>query len=351
MDRFVVIMAGGVGSRFWPSSTESKPKQFLDILGCGKSLLRMTYERCLPLISKENILIVTNTVYRPLVINQLTELPIENILCEPSRNNTAPCIAYAALHINARSINSSFAVLSSDHIILDEAKFLENLQKSFDFAENNDAIMTLSITPTRPDTGYGYIELTEAESEIRKATSFKEKPNLNTAVQYLSSGKYAWNSGMFIWKTSTILDAFKRYAADIYNILNAQPSKFNTVSEKEYIDEVYPSTANISIDYAIIEKAENVFTLPSEFGWSDLGTWFSLYDYLPKNEDQNVVVDVQSAFLKETSGCIIKANKNKRILIRGLENFIVVDEEDALLIYPIQKEQDIKGDQKELMKN
>lgn len=348
MDRYVVIMAGGVGSRFWPSSTETKPKQFLDITGTGKSLLRMTYERCLPFIKNENILIVTNKMYQPLVKNELTELPAENILCEPSRNNTAPCVAYAALHINARDKESSFAVLASDHIILDESRFAESLQKAFDFAEANNVLMTLSITPSRPDTGYGYIELSDDNSEIKKVKTFKEKPDLTTALQYLSTGKYAWNSGMFVWKTTNILEAFKNHAPEIFNILNQQPHKFNSNTEQDYIDEVYPSTQDISLDYAIIEKADNVYTLPAEFGWSDLGTWASLYDFSEKDENNNVQIASDKILLNDTHGCLIKSKGNKKILIRGLENFIIVDEEDALMIYPINKEQEIKGDQKKL---
>lgn len=348
MDRYVVIMAGGIGSRFWPSSTEEKPKQFLDITGTGKSLIRMTYERCLPFIKNENILVVTNKMYQPLVKNELTELPAENILCEPSRNNTAPCIAYAALHINARSKESSFAVLASDHIILNETAFLVSLQKVFDYAEANDALMTLSITPSRPDTGYGYIELSEDVSEIKKVKSFKEKPALEVAIQYLFSGRYAWNSGMFVWKTSSIIEAFKQHCPDIIDILNQQPHKYNSITEQDYIDEVYPGTQEISIDYAIIEKADNVYTLPSEFGWSDLGTWASLYDFSDKDENKNVQISGEKILLNETTGCLIKSKSNKKILIRGLENFIVVDEDDALLIYPVNKEQEIKADQKKL---
>jgi mannose-1-phosphate guanylyltransferase len=306
----------------------------------------MTYERILPFIKNENIIVVTNKLYQPLVKNELTELPEENILCEPSRNNTAPCVAYAALHIHARSKNSSFAVLASDHIILQEAKFLEALAKVFEYAETHDTIMTLSIPPSRPDTGYGYIEISDDVAEIKKVKSFKEKPDLSTAELYLSTGNYAWNSGMFIWKTSTIIDAFKKYAVDIYDMLTQESHRYYTNTEQDYIDEVYPATRDISIDYAIIEKADNVYTLLAAFGWSDLGTWASLYDFSNKNENNNVIIGNGNFVLNESSGCLIKSKEGKKILVRGLKDYIIVDEEEALLLYPINKEQDIKADQK-----
>lgn len=342
MERYAVIMAGGVGSRFWPSSTESRPKQFLDITGSGRSLLRMTYERCLPLIDKENILILTNKAYKSLVAEELTELPVNNILCEPSRNNTAPCVAYAALHIESRNPDSSFAVLSSDHMIAEEVKFLFELKKALEFVEHDDRLLSLSITPSRPDTGYGYIELgNEADDGIYNVIKFVEKPNYDKAKEYIDSGKYVWNAGIFVWKTSSIINAFKKYAPQIIDTLSQEKSMFNTDQEDAYLERVYPLTENISIDFAIMERAKNVYTLPSEFGWSDLGTWASLYDFSDKNEQSNVVIS-KTSVIRDVKNCLIKVKENKKLLIRGLENFIVVDEDDALLIYPIDKEQDIK---------
>lgn len=350
IERFVVIMAGGVGSRFWPSSTEAKPKQFLDITGSGQSLLRTTFERCLPFIPKENIIVITNISYKPLVIHELTELPENNILCEPSRNNTAPSIAYAALHIKARNAHSSFAVLSSDHIIAAEDVFRKSIETSFDFAENNNALMTLSIEASRPDTGYGYLEFGEAYGNVYKVISFKEKPDLETAKKYLSQDNYVWNSGMFVWKTSVILEALQKYAPSIVEKLSEEVHHFNTNAEQDYINEVYPYTENISIDFAVMEKADNVFTLPASMGWSDLGTWNSLYDFSIQDENKNVIIGNNNHLIKDSEGCLIKMNDKKKVLIRGLENFIIVDEEDALLIYPRNLEQEIKGDQAKLNK-
>jgi mannose-1-phosphate guanylyltransferase len=342
MKRYAVIMAGGVGSRFWPSSTEAKPKQFLDILGKGQSLLQMTYERILPLIPKDQILIVTNKQYYNLVKEQLSELPEDNILCEPSRNNTAPCIAYAALHIKARINDASFAILASDHVIKDEEKFRSILNKAFETCEQNDIIVTLGITPTRPDTGYGYLQLGSTQQNgLRKVEEFKEKPSLETAIEYVESKNYAWNSGMFIWTVKTIIDSFNKYCPQIIEVLNQAPQLFNSPSEQEYIDEVYPHTENISVDYAIMEKADNIYNISADMGWSDLGTWASLYEYSDKDENNNLLHS-DNAVVIEVGNSIIKTNPSKKIIIRGLENFIIVDDQDALLIFPKDKEQELK---------
>jgi mannose-1-phosphate guanylyltransferase len=339
--RYVVIMAGGVGSRFWPSSTEEKPKQFLDILGVGKSLLRITYERALKITSSGNVIVITNKVYYALVKQEIPELEDENILCEPSRNNTAPSVAYAALHIQARDKDASFVVLSSDHIILFEDKFTTAINQAFDFAEKYNALMTLGIQPSRPDTGYGYIELDDQNVDIKKVISFKEKPKLDIAAKYLDLGNYMWNAGIFIWKVECILEAFELYTEDILNHLNSNPSKYYTSLEQEYIDEVYPLTQKISVDYAIMEKATNVYCLPADIGWSDLGTWASLYSFSEKDMNNNVVHS-DSNFLQDVKGCIIKVKEGKKAIIKGLNNCIVIDEDHALLIYPIENEQEIK---------
>ncbi|MBK8852965.1 MAG: NTP transferase domain-containing protein [Saprospiraceae bacterium] len=346
-NHYIVIMAGGVGSRFWPASTEKKPKQFLDILGIGKSLIRMTFERSIRLVPEKNILILTNERYKELVISQLPELPVTNILCEPSMNNTAPSIAYAALRLKALNPNSVFAVLPSDHVILKEDLYIHIMRQSFEFAEKNEILVTLGIQPTRPDTGYGYIKFELNENPgagdiqpFKKVASFKEKPDENTAKKYLASGDYLWNAGMFIWSLKSILSAFELYAEDILKVLNTDSEVYGTVSEQEFINKVYPGTRIISIDFAIMENAENVYTIPADIGWSDLGTWNSLHAYLA--DDSNQVVIGSNVHLIECDHIIVRSDNPKTIVIKGLHDYIVVDEEDALLIYPKRDEQEIK---------
>lgn len=340
---YVVIMAGGVGSRFWPSSTEERPKQFLDILGVGKSLLRMTYERCLKFVKNENIIVITNSRYFGLVKNEIPEMEENNILLEPSRNNTAPCLAYACLRIRAMEGNAVFAVLPSDHVILKEEEFASLMKKSMDYARKHEAIVTLGISPTRPDTGYGYIRMSNEGDLPYKVRAFVEKPNTEKAAAYLASGEYLWNAGIFIWSTSTLLQAFASHEPGILEILDAQPAVYNTPGEQAFIDMVYPSTKNISIDFAVLEKADNVYTLPADIGWSDLGTWGSLYDYQEKSTSGNVEQLRGDHYLEDVENCLIRTQTQKRVIIRGIKGLVVVDEQDALLIYPIDKEQEIKN--------
>ena len=344
-------MAGGIGSRFWPCSTEDSPKQFLDILGTGKSLLRMTFERCLGVVPNDNILILTNGRYKDQVVTHLPELPLENILLEPSMNNTAPAIAYAALHIKARNSMASFAVLPSDHVIQKEDEFVKRLHDAFSYIENNNALLTLGITPTRPDIGYGYIEVHPTQfldsSIPQKVLSFKEKPPVEIANQYLASGNYLWNAGMFIWKVNDLIAAFEKHSPAILSTLNDDPYIFNTEGELEYIERVYPSTQNISIDYAILEKADNVYTIPADIGWSDLGTWSSLYDFMDKNEDGNVMSS-KNYHLTGVKDSLLQSNQSRPIVVRGLEGYVIVDSDDGLLIYPLSEEQQIKKDLKKL---
>jgi len=337
-------MAGGVGSRFWPSSTNERPKQFLDILGVGKSLIRMTFERAMRLVPADNVFIITNKKYKALVMEHLPELPQENILCEPSMNNTAPCIAYTALRINALDPNAVFAVLPSDHVILKEEEYVSKLSQAFDFATSHEAIVTLGIQPTRPDTGYGYINYqkeTIGNEQIHKVISFKEKPDLATAETYLESGDYLWNAGMFVWSVPTILKSYKINAPQILDVLMQQNALYGTSDEQAYIDAVYPDTQKISVDYAILERADNIYTIPADIGWSDLGTWNSLHAYM---SDGNDAVSVgQNIHLIDAKDIIVISNNNKQIVIKGLKDYIVVDEEHALLIYPKSDEQEIKG--------
>ncbi|MBK8625144.1 MAG: mannose-1-phosphate guanylyltransferase [Saprospiraceae bacterium] len=350
MNKYIAIMAGGVGSRFWPSSTNERPKQFLDILGVGKSLIRMTFERALRLVPAHHVFIVTNKIYKALVMEHLPELPQENILCEPSMNNTAPCIAYTALRINALDPNAVFAVLPSDHVILKEDEYVRKLDQAFDFAASEDAIVTLGIQPSRPDTGYGYINYqkeTVGSEQIHKVISFKEKPDLPTAETYLESGDYLWNAGMFVWSVPTILQSYKINAPQILDVLTQQNALYGTLDEQAYIDAVYPDTQKISVDYAILERAGNVYTIPADIGWSDLGTWNSLHAYM---SDGNDAVSVgQNIHLIDAADIIVVSNNHKQIVIKGLKDYIVVDEENALLIYPKSDEQEIKGVVQKLM--
>lgn len=339
-NHYILIMAGGVGSRFWPASRENRPKQFLDILGIGKSLIQMTYDRATRLVPKENILIATNEKYKALTKEHLPELQDHQILCEPSRNNTAPCIAYAALKLNQISPDSTFAVLPSDHVILKEDHYVDLMSQAFSFADKNNALVTLGITPTRPDTGYGYIE-TSGDDIPLTVIAFKEKPDIDTANEYLKSGGYLWNAGMFVWSTKSILKSFELYAAEIISVLSADLSKYNTSEEQKYINDTYPNTKSISIDYAILEPANNVFTIPADIGWSDLGTWNSLHDYLDKDNTGSVV----QGNIKHIDGSnnLIRLPKNKIGVVKGLENYIIIDDDDVLLIYPKDKEQEIKA--------
>lgn len=340
---YVAIMAGGVGSRFWPASRESRPKQFLDIMGTGKSLLRLTYERFLSICPSENIFIVTNARYRSQVKEHLPELTDNQILCEPSRNNTAPCIAYTAFKLQALDPEANLIVAPSDHIILQESRFIEALHKALAFTKDNDALVTLGIQPSRPDTGYGYIHFqSEAvEGDVHQVNRFTEKPPLEKAKEFLASGDYLWNAGIFIWRTSIVLKAFEQYAPEIHQILGSNPSCFNTQEEQAFIDQHYPTTPKISVDFAIMEKATNIYTIPSSFGWSDLGTWASLHAESNKNEQGNLV-QANRTLIQDTHNCLIRISSDKLAVIGGLDDFIVVDEEDVLLIYPKNREQEIK---------
>ncbi len=343
MRNYIAIMAGGIGSRFWPASTADRPKQFLDILGVGKSLIRLTYERCAEIVPYDHILVVTNQRYKGLVQEHIPEIPERNILCEPSMNNTGPCVAYTALHIAADDADAVFAVVPSDHVILKEDEYIKRLNQAFYFAGKEQAIVTLGIQPTRPDTGYGYIEVSSKDKyeEIIKVQAFKEKPNAETAQKYLDAGNYFWNAGIFIWSVKTILTAFRQNAPGITDVLEADSSKYGGSDEQAYINQVYPNTENISVDYAILERADNVYTIPADIGWSDLGTWSSLHAFMDKNENQTVVVGANTKLI-DTTNSLIRSDSRKMVVIKGLENYIVVDEPDALLIYPKSDEQEIK---------
>lgn len=341
---YVAIMAGGVGSRFWPASREARPKQFLDILGVGKSLLQLTFERFRPLCPVENIYIVSNAMYTDLILEQLPEISRAQILAEPSRNNTAPCIAYTALKLHALNPESNLVVAPSDHVILQESLFLENIREALSVSASQNALLTLGIQPTRPDTGYGYIQYQKEgqhTGSAYKVQRFAEKPPLEQAKAFIEAGNYLWNAGIFIWKTEHLLAAFREFAGDIYDILSAGIPYFNGPGEQAFIDEAYPQTPNISIDYAILEKARNIYTIPARFDWSDLGTWASLHAEAPKTTHHNVL-NADSALLYNVHDTLIRAPKGKLVVAKNLENFIVVDEGDVLLIWPKDQEQEIK---------
>ncbi|MEQ1745289.1 MAG: mannose-1-phosphate guanylyltransferase [Saprospiraceae bacterium] len=339
---YVAIMAGGVGSRFWPGSREARPKQFLDMLGVGKSLLRLTFERFLPICPASNIFIVTNAAYRDLVRQQLPELSDNQIIGEPSRNNTAPCIAYTALKLAALDPNANMVVAPSDHVVLHEAVFCEKIKQALAFAGSRRALVTLGIQPSRPDTGYGYIQCGPAvEAGVYAVERFTEKPDLDNARRFVDSGQYLWNAGIFVWNLQTILSAYQRFAPDIYQILEQGRGLFNTPGEQGFIEQHYPTTPDISVDFAIMEKADNVFTLPADFGWSDLGTWASLHTERPQDENGNVFQS-QTIVAQGVKNCLVRAPEGKLVVLKNLDGYIVVDEGDVLLVWPKSEEQAIK---------
>jgi mannose-1-phosphate guanylyltransferase len=340
---YVAIMAGGVGSRFWPASREARPKQFLDVMNTGKSLIRSTFERFLHLCPAENIFIVTNKIYRDQMKEHLPELTDNQILCEPSRNNTAPCIAYTALKLHALDPEANLVVAPSDHVILSEIQFVETLKQGLEFTASENALLTLGIRPSRPDTGYGYIRYADqADSPVKKVLQFTEKPDLERAREFLAQGDYLWNAGIFVWRVKTLLEAFQKNAPTIYEILSAGQDKYNTSEEQDFIDTHYPNTPSISVDYAIMEKADNIYTIPSSFGWSDLGTWASLHNEADKDETGNRITGAK-IITHDTHNSLIRISPDKLAVIGGLDDFIVVDEGDVLLIYPKNREQEIKA--------
>lgn len=340
---YAVLMAGGVGSRFWPVSTPDFPKQFHDMLGTGDTLLQKTFRRLEKLIPAENILILTNERYSSLVQEQLPEVSLHNILLEPAMRNTAPCILYAALKIQKRNSDALMIVAPSDHWIEDEEAFVQNITTCFKFATQQNALVTLGIQPTFPNTGYGYIEFDKSNTlELKTVKQFREKPNYETAQHFLKSGNFLWNGGIFIWSISTILNAFNTYQFEMTSLFSKGEDKWDTEDEQNFIDEFYPQAQNISIDYAILEKSDHVYVLPVTFDWNDLGTWGSLYDKLPKDNSTNAIVNA-NVYAEESNGNIIRTVNYKTVILRGINNYIVVDTENALLILPKSDEQEIKN--------
>ncbi|GGD29203.1 mannose-1-phosphate guanylyltransferase [Hyunsoonleella pacifica] len=339
---YAILMAGGVGSRFWPVSTQDFPKQFHDMLGTGDTLIQKTFQRLAHLIPKENILILTNERYNDLVLEQLPEVTQKQVVLEPAMRNTAPCILYASLKIQKENPDAVMIVAPSDHWIEDEATFSKNVQSAFEFCEENDALMTLGIQPTFPNTGYGYIEFDKSSTDIVKPVNqFREKPDYETAKEFIAQGNFLWNAGIFMWSVKSAISAFKNNQPDLYTLFESGIEVYNTTAESDFIKENYPKAENISVDYAIMEKSNNVYVIAAEFDWNDLGTWGSLYDKLDKNESGNAVVNART-LIEDASGNMIRTANNKIVVIDSLNDFIIVDKEEVLLIYPKAKEQDIK---------
>lgn len=344
---FCVIMAGGIGARFWPMSRTSHPKQFIDILGTGETLIRQTFNRFRKICPKENIYVVTNEIYKTLVSQQIPELKEEQILLEPSRRNTAPCVAYANYVILARDPEARIVVAPSDHIIMKEDIFTENISTALEAAAENDWLLTLGIRPSRPDTGYGYIQyldgkpVYEKEPHLKKVKTFTEKPNLDLAITFLQCGDFLWNSGIFIWSLKSIMKAFQTHLPEVDVLFKNGIGKYGTKQEHEFITQTYTICKSISLDYGVMEKAANVYVLAADFGWSDLGTWGSLYENRPRDNNGNAVVG-KNVMIYDSTNCIVNMPNDKVVVLEGLNDYIVVESENVLLVCKKSDEQQIR---------
>ncbi|MBC7904760.1 MAG: mannose-1-phosphate guanylyltransferase [Gemmatimonadaceae bacterium] len=340
---YVAIMAGGIGSRFWPMSRANFPKQFLDILNTGKTLIQSTFDRFSNFVPKENIFVVTSKEYESIVHEQLPDLPIENILGEPSRKNTAPCIAYISFKLMQMDPLASLIVAPSDHLISDEPEFIRVCDQALSFVNHMNAFITLGIKPTYPNTGYGYIQFEQmaVSKDVYKVKTFTEKPNLELAKTFLASGEFLWNAGIFVWQVKNIITAFEKHLPEMYEVFAAEKERFNTPDEKTALNEIYPQCTNISIDFGIMEKAHNVYVIPSSFGWSDLGTWNSAFENFQKDYFHNAVAG-ENVMVIDAVNCMVHMPNDKLVVLQGLEDFIVVDSNDVLLICKKDKEQQIK---------
>lgn len=343
----LVIMAGGVGSRFWPMSTEEKPKQFIDVLGCGRTLIQLTVDRFGNLVDPENIWVVTNRKYADIVAEQLPDIPRKNILCEPCRRNTAPCICYVSWRIKAKDPNANIVVTPSDHIVTNPQEFQRVVAQCLDFTAETDSIVTLGMKPIRPETGYGYIQGNLKQSsarckEIFRVDSFREKPDLATAQEYVKKNNYLWNAGIFIWNVSTIVNAFRVYEPAMSKIFENLLSVYGTDAEQEAIDKWFPECESISVDYAIMEKADDIFVCPADFGWSDLGTWGSLLMQTQRDIYGNSLIG-NNISVYDTQNCMIHLTEERKAVIQGLDGYIVAEKDDTLLICKLSEEQRIKN--------
>jgi len=346
-NHYAIIMAGGVGTRFWPMSTTKHPKQFLDILGTGKTLLQQTYERLLKLCPNKNIYVVTSNSYDKLVAQQLPGLPKENILCEPARKNTAPCVAYASYKIHKLNPKAVTIVAPSDHLIKKEETFIKAINSCFEKASKENCLITLGIKPTRPDTGYGYIQFIDKESKekdkrIYKVKTFTEKPDHDMAKFFMESGDFLWNSGIFIWSTASIVKAFEKHDPELANVFKEGWDAYNTPKEQAFVNSAYKICKNISVDYSVMEKANNVYVRSSIIGWSDLGTWGSLYTHIKKDKQHNAIIG-KNVMLYDSKNCIVQVPSDKLIVLQGLEDYIVVESEGVLMICKKQDEQQIRN--------
>jgi mannose-1-phosphate guanylyltransferase len=341
---FALIMAGGVGSRFWPISRTVHPKQFIDILGTGKTLIQSTYERFSKIVPEENILIVTNEQYKDLVKKQIPGIQDQQILTEPVMRNTAPCVAYGMYKIKKMNSEAAVVVAPSDHLILEEDAFRDHILKSLEAASQHDCLITLGIKPTRPDTGYGYIQFNDERltGDFHKVKTFTEKPDLEIAKTFLQSGDFLWNAGIFVWSVESILKAFTEHLPEINDIFKQGIGAYQTPKEKEFIQKAYYQCTNISIDYGIMEKADNVYVMPSAFGWSDLGTWASVYELSEKDYMGNAVVQQEGVMMYDSANCMVNVPAGKKVILRGLNDFIVVEANNTLLICPRDQEQSVK---------
>jgi len=339
---YAILMAGGVGSRFWPVSTSGFPKQFHDMLGTGDTLIQKTFSRLSNLIPKENIFILTNEKYNDLVLEQLPEVEQRQVVLEPAMRNTAPCILYASLKIQKENPDAVMIVAPSDHWIEDEQAFTNNVKQAFEYCSKNDALMTLGIQPTFPNTGYGYIEFDKSsESDIKEVNQFREKPDYATAKEFIAQGNFLWNAGIFMWSAKSVVNAFQNFQPNLYSLFEKGITVYNTDFEDDFIRDNYGKAENVSVDYAIMESAKNVFVSQATFDWNDLGTWGSLYDKLDRDKANNAVVNAK-VLAEDASGNMIRTEKEKLVVVDGLNDYIIVDKEDVLMIYPKSKEQDIK---------
>lgn len=341
-NNFCVIMGGGIGSRFWPFSRTNLPKQFLDFFGTGRSLLQMTYDRFSKILPPENIIIVTNEGYADLIKEQLPDISDSQILFEPQRRNTAPCIAWASYHIRAKNPNANIVVAPSDHLILKEAEFIKTIQTGLDYVKDKNALLTLGITPNRPETGFGYIQIgEEIDGDIKKVKTFTEKPNLELAKVFLETGEFFWNSGIFLWNVKSIIKEFELQLPEISTIFEQGKTIYNTPQEQAFINEFFPTCPSISIDYGVMEKAQEVSVLCAEFGWSDMGTWGSLDEIASKDENDNVILKCESLTYESESNIIVLP-KGKVAVVQGLKDYIVVESDNVLLICQKSEEQRIR---------
>jgi mannose-1-phosphate guanylyltransferase len=336
-------MAGGIGSRFWPVSRTNYPKQFLDILGTGQTLIQQTFKRLEKIVPKENIYVVTSRDYADLVASQLPGIPKKNILDEPERKNTAPCIAYVSFRLFKEDPEAIVVIAPADHLISDDEQFAQICQRGLNFVQHTDALVTLGIKPTHANTGYGYIRYDKKDlgNLIFKVTDFKEKPSLPLAMEYIASGDYLWNSGIFIWKISDIIKAFETFLPEVYNLFNNELAALNTLFEANVLKNIYESFSEISIDFAIMEKADNVYIIPAFFAWSDLGAWNSVWENMNKDENKNAVAG-KNVMVLDSSNCVVHAPDDKLVVLQGLNDYIIIDTSDVLLICEKNKEQYIK---------